>query len=156
MKARTMATIAPALLAAGSAVATPYDQCGTYMMGLEGCIVFQPDDATLGRVRPDVLRPVGTHARVQGDMQGCVSFCFVPCVVGSVVGECGAPACRANFNGVNGVTVQDIFDFLGAWFAGCTAGGAGACQYGSADFNGVSGLTVQDIFDFLSAWFAGC
>jgi hypothetical protein len=41
--------------------------------------------------------------------------------------------------------VQDIFDFLNAWFAGSVA----------ADFNG-GGLAVQDIFDFLSAWFAGC
>jgi hypothetical protein len=41
--------------------------------------------------------------------------------------------------------VQDIFDFLNAWFAGSPAG----------DFNG-GGLTVQDIFDFLNGWFAGC
>ena len=26
---------------------------------------------------------------------------------------------RADFNGVGGVTVQDIFDFLAAWFMGC-------------------------------------
>ncbi|HVU64878.1 MAG TPA: hypothetical protein VHC70_12935 [Phycisphaerales bacterium] len=28
-------------------------------------------------------------------------------------------ACSADFNGVDGVTPQDIFDFLNAWFAGC-------------------------------------
>jgi hypothetical protein len=27
--------------------------------------------------------------------------------------------CPADFNGMNGVTVQDIFDFLSAWSAGC-------------------------------------
>lgn len=54
--------------------------------------------------------------------------------------------CRANFNAVGGLTVQDIFDFLGAWFTGSLA----------ADFNMVGGLTVQDIFDYLGAWFAGC
>ncbi len=54
--------------------------------------------------------------------------------------------CPADFNGVNGVTVQDIFDFLTAWLAGSP----------SADFNGVNGVTVQDIFDFLTAWLAGC
>jgi probable HAF family extracellular repeat protein len=54
--------------------------------------------------------------------------------------------CRADFNGQNGITVQDIFDFLSAWFAG---------DHG-ADFNGQGGITVQDIFDFLGAWFAGC
>ncbi len=57
----------------------------------------------------------------------------------------GSP-CTADFNGVNGVTVQDIFDFLTAWLAGNA----------SADFNGVNGVTVQDIFDFLTAWLAGC
>jgi hypothetical protein len=52
--------------------------------------------------------------------------------------------CAADFNG-GGLAVQDIFDFLNAWFAGAP----------SADFNG-GGLAVQDIFDFLNAWFAGC
>ena len=58
----------------------------------------------------------------------------------------GANPCRGDFNGVGGVTVQDIFDFLSAWFGGQP----------SADFNHAGGVTVQDIFDFLSAWFAGC
>ncbi len=36
------------------------------------------------------------------------------------VGQCTAtPVCRADFNGQNGVDVQDIFEFLNAWFAGC-------------------------------------
>ncbi len=56
------------------------------------------------------------------------------------------PGCAADFNGDGALSVQDIFDFLGAWFAGTP----------SADFNGVGGLSVQDIFDFLGAWFAGC
>ncbi len=56
----------------------------------------------------------------------------------------GDPPCRADFNG-GGLSVQDIFDFLNAWFAGDPA----------ADWNG-GGLSVQDIFDFLNAWFAGC
>ncbi len=57
-----------------------------------------------------------------------------------------AAGCGADFNHVNGVTVQDIFDFLTAWLAGNA----------SADFNHVNGVTVQDIFDFLTAWLAGC
>lgn len=56
------------------------------------------------------------------------------------------PACAADFNNTSGVTSQDIFDFLGAWFQ----------QYAQADFNGADGITVQDIFDFLGAWFTGC
>jgi len=54
--------------------------------------------------------------------------------------------CAADFNGVGGLTVQDIFDFLAAYFANLPA----------ADFNGVGGVTVQDIFDFLGAYFMGC
>ena len=57
-----------------------------------------------------------------------------------------AGPCHADFNGVGGVNVQDIFDFLAAWFAGLPA----------ADFNGLNGITVQDIFDFLGAWFGPC
>jgi probable HAF family extracellular repeat protein len=55
------------------------------------------------------------------------------------------PACPADFNHSGGLEIQDIFDFLNAWFAGSPA----------ADING-GGLAVQDIFDFLNAWFAGC
>ena len=54
--------------------------------------------------------------------------------------------CRADFNGSGTVTVQDIFDFLAAWFANSP----------TADFNGSGSVTVQDIFAFLAAWFAGC
>jgi hypothetical protein len=54
--------------------------------------------------------------------------------------------CAPDFNNSGGLTVQDIFDFLGAWFAGDPR----------ADFNNSGGLTVQDIFDFLGAWFGGC
>jgi hypothetical protein len=42
--------------------------------------------------------------------------------------------------------VQDIFDFLAAYFSSAPA----------ADFNRVGGITVQDIFDFLTAYFTAC
>ena len=54
--------------------------------------------------------------------------------------------CPADFNCSGAVTIQDIFDFLTAWFG----------EYVSADFNHDGRITVQDIFDFLAAWFAGC
>ncbi len=81
---------------------------------------------------------VGSQASCTGVYQGNSTAC----------GPVGNPTtcCPANFNGVNGLSVQDIFDFLNAWFAGAPA----------ADFNHVGGLSVQDIFDFLNAWFAGC
>ena len=54
--------------------------------------------------------------------------------------------CPADFNCSTHLEVQDIFDFLSAWFA----------LDPRADFNAVNGITTQDIFDFLAAWFAGC
>jgi hypothetical protein len=54
--------------------------------------------------------------------------------------------CAADFNNSGAATVQDIFDFLAAYFAG----GAGS------DFNHSGSVTVQDIFDFLAAYFSGC
>jgi hypothetical protein len=60
--------------------------------------------------------------------------------------ESSAVACPADFDGVNGLSVVDIFQFLNAWFAGDQR----------ANFNHNGGLDVQDIFDFLNAWFVGC
>ena len=59
-----------------------------------------------------------------------------------------APArgCPADFDCSGTVTVQDIFDFLSAWFA----------RDPRADFDGSGSITVQDIFDFLGAWFSKC
>lgn len=59
------------------------------------------------------------------------------------------PCCKADFNKVSGISVQDVFDFLAAWFAASP----------TADFsgNGAGAPGVQSIFDFLAAWFAaGC
>ena len=70
-------------------------------------------------------------------------------VCGSRSSEAGVltvRACAADFNQSGGLSLQDIFDFLMAWFGGLS----------SADFNHVGGLSAQDIFDFLGAWFAGC
>lgn len=55
------------------------------------------------------------------------------------------PCCKADFNKSGTVTVQDIFDFLAAYFAANPL----------ADING-GGTSVQDIFDYLAAYFAGC
>jgi hypothetical protein len=57
------------------------------------------------------------------------------------------PPCLADVNHSGAVTVQDIFDFLAAYFAGDTAIG---------DFNQSGDVSVQDIFDFLTAYFTGC
>jgi hypothetical protein len=51
-----------------------------------------------------------------------------------------------DFNGSGSATVQDIFDFLAAYFGNSP----------TADVNLSGAISVQDIFDFLAAYFAGC
>lgn len=63
-------------------------------------------------------------------------------------GTMTTPCCLANFNQVDGVSVQDVFDFLAAWFA--------ADPRADLRGNGNGPPGVQSIFDFLAAWFAGC
>ena len=62
-------------------------------------------------------------------------------------GQPGNPitCCPANFNQADGVTVQDLFDYLDAWFTLAP----------TADLNGDTNVTVQDLFDYLDLWFAG-
>ncbi len=55
-------------------------------------------------------------------------------------------ACVADFNHQDGVTSQDFFDFLDAFFKGAS----------SADVNRDGSVNSQDFFDFLDAFFAGC
>lgn len=54
--------------------------------------------------------------------------------------------CRADFNGEEGVTLQDLFDYLAAFLQ----------RDARADFNRNGLVSVQDLFDFLEAYFAGC
>lgn len=56
----------------------------------------------------------------------------------------GNPCCPADWNGASGLGVQDLFDFLTAWFAG------------HADFNADGQTSLQDLFDYLIAYFIGC
>lgn len=56
------------------------------------------------------------------------------------------PVCRADFNSSGSVTVQDVLDFLGAYFA--------TDPRADFDFSGL--ISVQDIFAFLNEYFAGC
>ncbi len=57
-----------------------------------------------------------------------------------------ASVCPADFNGVSGLSVQDIFDYLAAYFGNDPR----------ADFNMTGGLSVQDLFDYLEWYFGGC
>lgn len=61
-------------------------------------------------------------------------------------GNALSPCCKADFNQNGSISVQDVFDYLDAWFAGRP----------EANFNGGSGTpTVQSVFDYLNAWFQG-
>lgn len=67
--------------------------------------------------------------------------------VGFFVGDQVIPqVCRADIDGSNTLTVQDVFMFLAAWFGGEP----------NADMNNSGTLTVDDVFAFLGLWFAGC
>ncbi len=59
---------------------------------------------------------------------------------------CPLVVCRADFNNNGAVGVQDIFDFLTAYFTGSSA----------ADINATGTVTVQDIFDYVTLYFVGC
>lgn len=68
------------------------------------------------------------------------------------------PGCSTNcdvadFNNSGQVTVQDIFDFLTAYFGNCTGGEDPPCYGANADVNNSGTVSVQDIFDFLAAYF---
>ncbi len=65
----------------------------------------------------------------------------------NTTGTYTTPCCYANYNKLNGISVQDIFDYLQDWFAGSPFAGTGG--------NGTGGLSTQNIFDFLQAWFSG-
>lgn len=60
-------------------------------------------------------------------------------------GDNFVPCCRADFGHNGTVSVQDLFDYLAAYFQGLP----------TADFGG-GGLSLQDLFDYLGGFFTGC
>lgn len=60
--------------------------------------------------------------------------------------------CGGDFNGSGGVGVQDLFDFLAAFFAQLGRTGPGL----SADVTGNLVVSVQDLFAFLGMFFEEC
>ena len=78
--------------------------------------------------------------RVLGGGQGAVAI-----LDAWTLRTCGG-ACRADFDCSGALTGQDVWDFVGAWFAG----------EARADYDGIGGVTITDIFAFLGEWLAGC
>jgi hypothetical protein len=122
-------------------------------------------DAASGACCAGTVCVVSAQAGCAGVFQGEGSVCGAP--------DNPTTCCPANFNQSGGVSVQDLFDFLAAYFgndarADFNQSGATGVQdifdflaaffagQPLADVNGVSGHSVQDIFDFLAAYFAGC
>lgn len=54
--------------------------------------------------------------------------------------------CRGDYNGLGGVTVQDVFDYLADYFSG----------HPRANIDGQNGVTLQDLFDYLGRFFGPC
>lgn len=73
------------------------------------------------------------------------------CVVGSVCSTLPSEAatvtiCRADFDCSGTLAIQDVFEYLSAWFASDPR----------ADVDAAAGLTMNDVVEFVSIWFAGC
>lgn len=54
--------------------------------------------------------------------------------------------CPADFSRAAGVTIDDLFLYLNAWFTNSPR----------ADFDHASGVTIDDLFLYFNAWFTGC
>ena len=121
------------IYATGTKTMQAFDVSGTLI-----ATVTLPDDAD-----PLVISAPGIHSVAITGSQGNIAFDDLRFDQPQSV--CSG-TCRADFNCSGSVTIQDIFDYLTAWFA----------RAASADFNRSGTVTVQDIFDFLTAWFAGC
>lgn len=62
------------------------------------------------------------------------------------------PPCACDFDSASGITADDIFAYLDAWFLQTGSTGTDL----TADFNGDDAVTADDIFAFLDCWFTGC
>ena len=90
-----------------------------------------------------VYDSAGTEISANNEWVSAVKFPFVPC--------------RCDFNGSGALSIQDLFDFLTAYFGNCNGyHDPDVSCLASGDFNNSGGISVQDIFDFLTCYFAGC
>lgn len=97
-----------------------------------------PVGATRAVVSVDLVRDPRTDTAFNNANVDLVKLSLSPM-------PCASPY-SGDFNDSGIISVQDVFDFLVAWFAGTP----------DANINSVGGVTVQDVFDFLFAWFNGC
>ena len=127
-----------------------YDSCGT-LVRQNACVLFAGDNGIVVKILYPAHYRIGDRFHVSGFIN---PYCMAPCpmsrgcIYDLSIRECEPPPppCPVDFNASGTVTVQDIFDFLSAYFLNDIA----------ADYNESASVTVQDIFDFLSAYFIGC
>jgi hypothetical protein len=118
-------------------------------------VIWNSTNGGVYKIEPRTLQGPDCNANGRADACDLAMGVSLDANHNGVPDECDPHACIADFNGVGGVSIQDVFDFVGAWFAGCTAAGPGPCL-NSADVDGSPGITVEDVFAYLAAWFAGC
>lgn len=139
---------------AASAAAQPINECGTFMRR-PTCLLFQADSGPLWMMMGVGTVEDGSRARIQGELTtSCVSGCPLSqgCVLNALIFPCPpTPTCRADFNRSGDISVQDLFEFLAAFFAQTL----GPSPPGG-DFDQSGTVSVDDLFSFLAAWFAGC
>lgn len=105
---------------------------------------------------PFVVWPILCGEEAEGTEVRSFVFAIGPDCDGDGVRDtqsCSSNCHIANFNHVGGVTVQDLFDFLTAYFSDCLVATGTAPCYQSADVNNSGGVSVQDIFDYLGHHF---
>lgn len=80
---------------------------------------------------------------------GVLAGAFYQTASGTCTGTTIAGCCHADYNKINGIEIQDIFDYINDWLAGSIFANTGG--------DGTPGpLAVQNIFDFINDWLAGC
>jgi hypothetical protein len=139
----------------------PYPYAGAVIAVLDSCSTSTPPafcGSACGDAPADSLR----FAMVAGQRYIIRLGTYVS---SATAGGMLTVTCPADFNGAGGVSVQDIFDFLAAYFTGfpsgdfngsgttCNAAGNNTMPCCKADYNQSGSVTVQDIFDFLSGYF---
>ncbi len=115
------------------------NQGGTYTAGGTCTPNTCPSSANIACCEGATCRVISASACTgPNTLNSMASACNVP-------GNGTMPCCKADYNHIGGVGVQDIFDFLAGYFSNSPF----------ADVNG-GGIGVQDIFDYLALYFQGC
>jgi hypothetical protein len=76
------------------------------------------------------------------------AWTYVPTPVCNAANNLTTPCCKADFNKVDGVTVDDLFLYFNAYFLGQSAADISG--------NGSGSPTIDDLYLYINAWTLGC